>query len=315
MTSNDRIYVAGHNGMVGSAICRKLRAEGYSNLILRSSKELDLRNQEAVEGFFASERPDIVFLAAAKVGGIVANNTYRADFLYDNLMIEANVIHNAYRSGVRKLLFLGSSCIYPKFAEQPIKEESLLSGYLEPTNEPYAIAKIAGIKLCETHREQYGVDFISAMPTNLYGPRDNYDLNNSHVLPAMIRKFHEAKLDGDRPVELWGDGSPMREFLHSDDLASALVFLMDHYSEKHFVNVGSGTEISIRDLATMIQSIVGHKGDIHWDTSRPNGTPRKLMDSGMLLKLGWKPKIALENGIQMAYENYLEFQEYYTENL
>ena len=315
MTSNDRIYVAGHNGMVGSAICRKLRAEGYSNLILRSSKELDLRNQEAVEGFFASERPDIVFLAAAKVGGIVANNTYRADFLYDNLMIEANVIHNAYRSGVRKLLFLGSSCIYPKFAEQPIKEESLLSGYLEPTNEPYAIAKIAGIKLCETYREQYGVDFISAMPTNLYGPRDNYDLNNSHVLPAMIRKFHEAKLDGDRPVELWGDGSPMREFLHSDDLASALVFLMDHYSEKHFVNVGYGSDVTVKKLAELIQKTVGHKGEINWDNSKPNGTPKKLMDSGMLLKLGWKPKIALENGIQMAYENYLEFQEYYTENL
>ena len=303
MNSGDRIYVAGHNGMVGSAICRKLKAEGYTNLILRSSKELDLRNQEAVEGFFASERPDIVFLAAAKVGGIVANNTYRADFLYDNLMIEANVIHNAYRSGVRKLLFLGSSCIYPKFAEQPITEEALLTGTLEPTNEPYAIAKIAGIKMCETYRDQYGVDFISAMPTNLYGPGDNYDLNNSHVLPAMIRKFHEAKMQGHAPVTLWGDGSPLREFLHADDLASALVFLMDHYSEKQFINVGSGEEISIRDLATLIQSIVGHNGEIHWDTSKPNGTPRKLMDSSKLLELGWRSKVLLERGIDSIYNN------------
>ena len=306
MNLGDRIYVAGHNGMVGSAICRKLEAEGYTNLILRSSKELDLRNQEAVEGFFASERPDIVFLAAAKVGGIVANNTYRADFLYDNLMIEANVIHNAYRSGVRKLLFLGSSCIYPKFAEQPITEEALLTGTLEPTNEPYAIAKIAGIKLCETYREQYGADFISAMPTNLYGPGDNYDLNNSHVLPAMIRKFHEAKMQGHAPVTLWGDGSPLREFLHADDLASALVFLMDHYSEKQFINVGSGKEISIRDLATLIRSIVGHNGEILWDTSKPNGTPRKLMDSSRLMDLGWKPKISLEEGIKKVYDQYLE---------
>ena len=311
MTSNDRIYVAGHNGMVGSAICRKLRAEGYSNLILRSSKELDLRNQEAVEGFFASERPDIVFLAAAKVGGIVANNTYRADFLYDNLMIEANVIHNAYRSGVRKLLFLGSSCIYPKFAEQPIKEESLLSGYLEPTNEPYAIAKIAGIKLCETYREQYGVDFISAMPTNLYGPGDNYDLNNSHVLPAMIRKFHEAKEDDHRAVNLWGDGSPMREFLHTDDLAEALVFLMKNYSDNQFVNVGFGSDVTIKDLAELVQSTVGHRGEINWDPTKPNGTPRKLMDSGKLRSLGWEPKISLQTGIEMVYKDFLEYQEKY----
>ena len=307
MNSGDRIYVAGHNGMVGSAICRKLKAEGYTNLILRSSKELDLRNQEAVEGFFASERPDIVFLAAAKVGGIVANNTYRAEFLYDNLMIEANVIHNAYRSGVRKLLFLGSSCIYPKFAEQPITEEALLTGTLEPTNEPYAIAKIAGIKMCETYRDQYGVDFISAMPTNLYGPGDNYDLNNSHVLPAMIRKFHEAKMQGHAPVTLWGDGSPLREFLHADDLASALVFLMDHYSEKQFINVGSGEEISIRDLATLIRSIVGHNGEIHWDTSKPNGTPRKLMDSSKLLELGWRANISVEPGIESTYNAYSNF--------
>jgi GDP-L-fucose synthase len=295
--------------MVGSAICRKLRAEGYTNLILRSSKDLDLRNQEAVEGFFASERPDIVFLAAAKVGGIVANNTYRADFLYDNLMIEANIIHNAYRSGVKKLLFLGSSCIYPKFAEQPIKEKALLTGTLEPTNEPYAIAKIAGIKLCETYREQFGANFISAMPTNLYGPGDNYDLNNSHVLPAMIRKFHEAKLDGDRPVELWGDGSPLREFLHADDLASALIFLMDHYSEKQFINVGSGEEIRIRDLAMMIQSIVGHKGEIHWDTSKPNGTPRKFMDSSKLLQMGWRPKVSLESGLNLTYDQFIRADE------
>lgn len=309
MNSGDRIYVAGHNGMVGSAICRKLKAEGYTNLILRSSKELDLRNQEAVEGFFASERPDIVFLAAAKVGGIVANNTYRAEFLYDNLMIEANVIHNAYRSGVRKLLFLGSSCIYPKFAEQPITEEALLTGTLEPTNEPYAIAKIAGIKMCETYRDQYGVDFISAMPTNLYGPGDNYDLNNSHVLPAMIRKFHEAKMQGHAPVTLWGDGSPLREFLHADDLASALVFLMDHYSEKQFINVGSGEEISIRDLATLIRSIVGHNGEIHWDTSKPNGTPRKLMDSSKLLELEWRPKISLESGLNLTYDQFISADE------
>lgn len=310
MNSADRIYVAGHNGMVGSAICRKLRAEGYTNLILRSSQELDLRNQEAVEGFFTSERPDIVFLAAAKVGGIVANNTYRADFLYDNLMIEANVIHSAYRSDVRKLLFLGSSCIYPKFAEQPITEEALLTGNLEPTNEPYAIAKIAGIKLCEAYREQYGADFISAMPTNLYGPGDNYDLNNSHVLPAMIRKFLEAKAQGNAPVTLWGDGSPFREFLHADDLAAALVFLMHHYSEKQFINVGSGKEISIRDLALLIQSIVGHKGDICWDTSKPNGTPRKLMDSNKLFKMGWRPNISIDQGIRSTLNIYSRLNQY-----
>jgi GDP-L-fucose synthase len=312
MNLGDRIYVAGHNGMVGSAICRKLKAEGYTNLILRSSKELDLRNQEAVEGFFASERPDIVFLAAAKVGGIVANNTYRADFLYDNLMIEANVIHNAYRSGVKKLLFLGSSCIYPKFAEQPITEEALLTGTLEPTNEPYAIAKIAGIKLCETYREQYGADFISAMPTNLYGPGDNYDLNNSHVLPAMIRKFHEAKEDGHRAVTLWGDGSPMREFLHTDDLAEALSFLMENYSEKQFINVGYGSDVTIKELAELIQNTVGHEGEIQWDSSKPNGTPKKLMDSKKLLEMGWKPKISLEEGIQSVYLDFLESQELYT---
>jgi GDP-L-fucose synthase len=304
MISEDRIYVAGHNGMVGSAICRKLKADGYTNLILRSSKELDLRNQEAVEGFFASERPNIVFLAAAKVGGIVANNTYRADFLYDNLMIEANVIHNAYRHGVRKLLFLGSSCIYPKFAEQPIKEESLLSGYLEPTNEPYAIAKIAGIKLCESYREQYGADFISAMPTNLYGPGDNYDLNNSHVLPAMIRKFHEAKENSHSPVTLWGDGSPMREFLHTDDLAEALVFLMENYSEKQLINVGYGSDVTIKELAELIQKTVGHEGEVQWDSSKPNGTPKKLMDSSRIQNLRWSPKIALVKGISSLYKDY-----------
>ena len=314
MDANSKIYIAGHRGMVGSAIARRLRAQGHLNILERTSNELDLRDQAAVRSFLENEQPEYVFVAAAKVGGIHANNTYRAEFLYDNLMMEANLIDASYRCGVRKLLFLGSSCIYPKFADQPLKEEALLTGSLEPTNEPYAIAKIAGIKLCETYREQYGADFISAMPTNLYGPGDNYDLNNSHVLPAMIRKFHEAKLDGDRPVELWGDGSPMREFLHSDDLAEALTFLMENYSDKGFVNVGFGSDVTIKDLAELIQKTVGHKGEIHWDNSKPNGTPKKLMDSGKLLKLGWKPKIALENGIQMVYENYLEFQEYYTKN-
>ena len=307
MDANSKIYIAGHRGMVGSAIARRLRAQGHLNILERTSNELDLRDQAAVRSFLENEQPEYVFVAAAKVGGIHANNTYRAEFLYDNLMMEANLIDASYRCGVRKLLFLGSSCIYPKFADQPLKEEALLTGSLEPTNEPYAIAKIAGIKLCETYREQYGADFISAMPTNLYGPGDNYDLNNSHVLPAMIRKFHEAKMQGHAPVTLWGDGSPLREFLHADDLASALVFLMDHYSEKQFINVGSGKEISIRDLATLIQSIVGHNGEIHWDMSKPNGTPRKLMDSSRLMDLGWKPKISLKEGIQKVYK---EFHKY-----
>lgn len=304
MERDSKIYVAGHRGMVGSSIVRRLEQLGHTNIVKRSSKELDLRNQQAVKDFMASEKPEYVFLAAAKVGGIQANNTYRAEFLYDNLMMEANVIDAAYQNGVKKLLFLGSSCIYPKFADQPLKEDSLLSGYLEPTNEPYAIAKIAGIKLCETYREQYGADFISAMPTNLYGPGDNYDLENSHVLPAMIRKFHEAKLNGHATVTLWGDGSPMREFLHTDDLADALVFLMDAYSEKQFMNIGYGSDITIKHLAEIIQKIVGHEGEIIWDTSKPNGTPRKLMDSSRIKELGWEPEIELEEGINGVYQAY-----------
>lgn len=304
MERDSKIYVAGHRGMVGSSIVRRLEQLGHTNIVKRSSKELDLRNQLAVNDFMASEKPEYVFLAAAKVGGIQANNTYRAEFLYDNLMMEANVIDAAYQNGVKKLLFLGSSCIYPKFADQPLKEDSLLSGYLEPTNEPYAIAKIAGIKLCETYREQYGADFISAMPTNLYGPGDNYDLENSHVLPAMIRKFHEAKLNGHATVTLWGDGSPMREFLHTDDLADALVFLMDAYSEKQFMNIGYGSDLTINNLAEIIQKIVGHEGEIIWDTSKPNGTPRKLMDSSRIKELGWEPKIELEEGINGVYQAY-----------
>lgn len=306
MERNSKIYIAGHRGMVGSSIARRLRSLGYNNLIERRSSELDLRNQAAVQAFMQEQQPDYVFVAAAKVGGIHANNTYRAEFLYDNLIMEANLIDAAYRSGVTKLMFLGSSCIYPKFAEQPLKEEALLSGFLEPTNEPYAIAKIAGIKLCETYREQYGADFISAMPTNLYGPGDNYDLNNSHVLPAMIRKFHEAKENGHSPVILWGDGSPMREFLHTDDLAEALVFLMENYSEKQFINVGYGSDVTIKELAELIQKTVGHEGEVQWDSSKPNGTPKKLMDSSKLRSLGWAPKISLEEGVKRVYQDFLK---------
>jgi GDP-L-fucose synthase len=311
MNRESTIYIAGHRGMVGSSIGRRLRSLGYENIIERTSKELDLRNQKAVQEFMQVEKPDYVFVAAAKVGGIHANNTYRAEFLYDNLIMEANLIDAAYRAEVTKLMFLGSSCIYPKLAEQPLKEDYLLSGYLEETNEPYAIAKIAGIKLCETYREQYGVDFISAMPTNLYGPGDNYDLNNSHVLPAMIRKFHEAKEDDHRAVNLWGDGSPMREFLHTDDLAEALVYLMENYSEKQFINVGYGSDVTIKELAELVQSTVGHRGEINWDATKPNGTPRKLMDIGKLRSLGWKPKISLQNGIEMVYKDFLVYQEKY----
>jgi GDP-L-fucose synthase len=303
MHPHHKIYVAGHNGMVGSAIVRKLKAEGYENLVLRSSKELDLRNQEAVNAFFEAEKPDYVFLAAAKVGGIVANNTYRAEFLYDNLMIEANVIHAAYVHQVTKLLFLGSSCIYPKFAPQPMKEGDLLTGILEPTNEPYAIAKIAGIKLCENYRRQYGCDFISAMPTNLYGPGDNYDLQNSHVIPALIRKFHEAKVKGDKQVVIWGTGSPLREFMHVDDLANACYFLMQNYSDGQFVNIGSGQEVSIKELAEMIKDIVGFEGDLVFDSSKPDGTPRKLMDSTKLRTLGYEAKIGLKGGLEEVYKN------------
>ncbi|HPW89739.1 MAG TPA: GDP-L-fucose synthase, partial [Kaistella chaponensis] len=295
-----KIFIAGHNGMVGSAILRNLQDKGFSNFVLKSSKELDLRDAKAVADFFEEEKPEFVFLAAAKVGGIVANNTYRADFLYENLMIQNNVIHEAYKNKVEKLLFLGSSCIYPKLAPQPLKEEYLLTGILEPTNEPYAIAKIAGIKMCDAYRSQYGCNFISVMPTNLYGPNDNYDLQNSHVLPAMIRKFHEAKLNG-TSVELWGTGSPKREFLHADDMAEACVFLMENYNEPGLVNIGTGEDLSIKELAEMIQKITKFEGEIIWDHTKPDGTPRKLMDVSKLHELGWKHKIALEEGITKVY--------------
>ena len=306
MDFSSKIYVAGHRGMVGSAIVRALRHQGYENIIVRTRSELDLCNQDSVLQFFSENKPDYVFLAAAKVGGIMANNTYRAAFLYENLQIESNIIHSAYLNGVKKLLFLGSSCIYPKMAPQPLKEEYLLSGLLEETNEPYAIAKIAGIKLCEAYRDQYGCNFISAMPTNMYGPNDNYHPENSHVLPALIRKFHEAKTENLASVTVWGDGSPLREFLYADDLADALVFLMQHYDEKQFVNVGYGEDISIGDLATLVKSVVGYTGDIVFDTDKPNGTPRKLMDSGKLFSLGWKPKTGLKDGIALAYGDFLQ---------
>ena len=290
--------------MVGSAVVRKLERDGYTNLILRTSSELDLRNQQEVNFFFEKEKPEFVFLAAAKVGGIHANNVYRAEFLYDNLAIEMNVIHASYVHGVKKLLFLGSSCIYPKHAPQPLKEESLLTGLLEPTNEPYAIAKIAGIKLCEAYRDEYGCNFISAMPTNLYGPNDNYDLNNSHVLPALLKKFHTAKIEGQPFVEVWGTGTPLREFLHVDDLAEACLHLMLHYNEKLFVNVGSGEDLSIRELAEMIREIVGYEGELKWDESKPDGTPRKLMDVSRIHALGWKHSIELREGITSVYKEF-----------
>lgn len=291
--------------MVGSAIVRALQKNGYTNLVLKTSKELDLRSQQAVADFFEKEKPAYVFLAAAKVGGIVANNTYRADFLYENLAIQNNVIHAAYVNQVSKLMFLGSSCIYPKLAPQPLKESYLLTGLLEPTNEPYAIAKIAGIKMCEAYRAQYGCNFISVMPTNLYGPNDNYDLQNSHVLPAMIRKFHEAKERGDQSMELWGTGSPMREFLYADDLAEACLFLMGTYNESELVNIGTGVDVTIKELAETVQQIVGFTGEIKWDTNRPDGTPRKLMDVSKLHGLGWKHHIELSHGIQLAYQDFL----------
>ncbi len=306
MELSARIYVAGHRGMVGSAIVRELQQLGYTNILTKSSSELDLRNQQQVEQFYLQEKPDYVFVAAAKVGGILANNTYRAEFLYDNLMIQNNLIHYAYKASVKKLLFLGSSCIYPKLAPQPLKEEYLLSGFLEPTNEPYAIAKITGIKMCESYRDQYGCNFISAMPTNMYGPNDNYHPENSHVLPALIRKFHEAKINQDSQVVVWGDGSPLREFLYADDLANALVYLMLHYNEKQFVNVGYGTDITIGDLAKLIGRIIGFKGEIVFDTTKPNGTPRKLMDSTRLFSTGWTPKTTLEVGIEQAYQDFLQ---------
>ena len=291
--------------MVGSAIVRKLQDLGYTNLVLKTSSELDLRDQVKVADFFAKEKPEYVFLAAAKVGGIVANNTYRADFLYENLAIQNNIIHASFVNKVKKLQFLGSSCIYPKLAPQPLKESYLLSGYLEETNEPYAIAKIAGIKMCEAYRAQYGCDFISVMPTNLYGPNDNYDLENSHVLPAMIRKFHEAKERGDASMTLWGTGSPMREFLHADDLAEACVYLMESYSDSELVNIGTGIDVTIKELAETVKQIVGFEGEIKWDTSRPDGTPRKLMDVSKLHGLGWKHKIELKDGIALAYQDFL----------
>jgi GDP-L-fucose synthase len=304
MELNSRIYVAGHRGMVGSAIVRRLQSLGYHQIITRTSKELDLRNQVAVDSFFESEKPEYVFLAAAKVGGIQANNTYRADFLYDNLMIQNHVIHAAYTHQVTKLLFLGSSCIYPKMAPQPLQETALLTGLLEPTNEPYAIAKIAGIKLCEAFRDQYGCNFISAMPTNLYGPNDNYDLQNSHVLPALIRKFHEAKINQQSEVMIWGDGSPLREFMHVDDLAEALVHLMLHYNDRLFMNAGTGVEITIKDLALLIKKITEYSGELVFDSTKPNGTPRKLMDISRLRATGFEPKITLEEGIRAVYEEY-----------
>lgn len=309
MERDSRIFIAGHRGMVGSAIYRNLQQKGFTRLLTRSSAELDLRNQQAVQDFFRTEQPEYVFLAAAKVGGIVANNTYRADFLYENLMIEANVIHAAYTSGVKKLLFLGSSCIYPKLAPQPLKEEYLLTGLLESTNEPYAVAKIAGIKLCETYRQQYGAHFISAMPTNLYGPNDNYHLQNSHVIPALIRKFHEAKVNGEAAVEIWGTGSPLREFMHVDDLADACYFLMENYDELLFMNIGTAEEISIKDLALLIKDITGYTGELRFDTSKPDGTPRKLMDVSRLHALGWKHRISLRAGLERTYQEFIQTEE------
>lgn len=303
MNTSSKIYIAGHRGMVGSAIHRNLVAKGFTNFVFRTSAELDLRNQQAVAEFFAKEKPEYVFLAAAKVGGIQANNVLRGEFLYDNLMIQSNVIHSAHVNGVKKLLFLGSTCIYPKLAPQPLKEEYLLTGLLEPTNEPYAIAKIAGIKMCDAYRSQYGSNFISVMPTNLYGPNDNYDLTNSHVLPALLRKFHTAKMNGDAVVEVWGSGKPLREFLHADDMADACVHMMKHYNDPGFVNIGSGVEISIGDLALLIKKIVGFEGELKLDATKPDGTPRKLTDVTKLHSLGWKHTISLEEGIQSVYSS------------
>lgn len=302
MELHSKIYVAGHRGMVGSAIVANLKAKGFTNIIERTSSELNLINQQDVADFFEKEQPEYVFLAAAKVGGIVANNTYRADFIYENLMIQNNVIHQSYKNGVKKLMFLGSSCIYPKLAPQPLVEESLLTGLLEETNEPYAIAKISGIKMCDAYRDQYGCNFVSVMPTNLYGFNDNYDLQNSHVLPALLRKFHEAKINNTPSVTVWGSGTPLREFLHASDMADACVFLMQNYNEKGFVNIGSGVEISIKDLAHLVKNIVGFTGEIVFDTSKPDGTPRKLMDVSKLSRMGWKYKIGLEDGIKMVYQ-------------
>jgi GDP-L-fucose synthase len=305
MEKSSKIYIAGHRGMVGSSIVRLLKKEGFTNLIFKTSSELDLISQSAVDDFFKEEKPEYVFLAAAKVGGIHANNIYRGEFLYNNLMIQNNVIHSAHKHGVKKLLFLGSSCIYPKFAAQPIQEDSLLTGTLEPTNEPYAIAKIAGIKMCDNYRDQYGDNFISAMPTNLYGPNDNYDLNNSHVLPALIRKFHEAQKNNLPSVEIWGTGSPLREFLYVDDLAEACLFLMNSYSEEGWLNIGTGKDIAIKDLALLIKEVVGFEGDLTFDTSKPDGTPKKQLDVSKLEGLGWKAKTSLKEGIEKTYQSFL----------
>lgn len=306
MEKDAKIYIAGHRGMVGSAIFRKLENEGFTNIVVKTSKELDLRNQEAVHQFFDTEKPDYVFLAAAKVGGIVANNTYRADFLYENLQIQNNVIHASYLNQVKKLMFLGSSCIYPKLAPQPLKEEYLLTGELEPTNEPYAIAKIAGIKMCDAYRNQYGCNYISVMPTNLYGYNDNYHPQNSHVLPALIRRFHEAKVQQLAEVTIWGTGLPMREFLFADDLAEACYFLMENYNEQGLVNIGTGEDITIKDLAFLVKEIVGFQGEINFDTSKPDGTPRKLMDVSKLAGFGWQYKTSLKDGIALAYQDFKE---------
>lgn len=311
MNKTDKIYIAGHTGMVGSAIHRKLINEGFTNIITQRSSELDLRNQQAVADFFKQEKPDYVFLAAAKVGGIQANNTYRADFIYENIMIEANVIHQAHLNKIKKLLFLGSSCIYPKHAPQPMKENHLLTGKLESTNEPYAIAKIAGIKMCENFREQYGNNFISVMPTNLYGPNDNYDLETSHVLPALIRKFHEAKINTKPEVEIWGTGKPMREFLHVEDMADACIFLMENYDDKQFVNIGTGKDITIKELAETIMEVTGYRGNLTFNTDKPDGTPRKLLDVSKLHSIGWKHKIELKEGIEKTYKDFLENYEKY----
>ena len=311
MELNDKIYIAGHRGMVGSAIHRALTKLGYTNIITRTSSELDLRNQQDVADFFAEEKPDYVFLAAAKVGGIVANNTYRADFIYENLMIESNIIHQAHVNNVTKLMFLGSSCIYPKMAPQPLREDYLLTGVLEETNEPYAIAKIAGIKLCEAYHDQYGSNFISVMPTNLYGYGDNYHLSNSHVLPALIRKFHEAKEENKPFVEAWGTGSPKREFLFADDLAAACIFLMENYNGRELVNIGTGEDLSIKELTELVAKTTGFEGEIKWDTSKPDGTPRKLMDVSKLHAQGWKHTIDLPEGVALAYQDFLQNQETY----
>lgn len=306
MNKDSKVYIAGHRGMVGSALHRRLKTAGFNNFVFRTSKELDLRNQQAVADFFATEKPDYVFLAAAKVGGIVANNTYRAEFIYENMMIQNNVIHYSYVNNVKKLMFLGSSCIYPKFAAQPMQEDALLTGILEPTNEPYAIAKISGIKMCDAYRAQYGCNFISVMPTNLYGPNDNYDLEKSHVLPALIRKFHTAKKNNEPTVTMWGTGTPKREFLHADDLADACYYLMENYDEAGLINIGVGHDIAIKDLALLVKKTVGYEGEIVHDLTKPDGTPRKLMNVDKLTNAGWIAKTSLEDGVRAVYESLID---------